>query len=215
MGEANLQSAPARSLKSESEMISRRAMLDLPHIIPLAEYCRCLRAEGRGTVPEFDPRDGGVAAKVLFLMEKPGPMTDDNGLTGRIGSGFISRDNDDPTAEAILFFMEQADIERGLSILWNTVPWWNGTRKVAAKELATGIERLAGLLELLPNIRVVVGVGAKSLKAREFVERRGLPFISSAHPSPINRARRRALWDNIPEQWRAAHEHLTIEKNSV
>jgi hypothetical protein len=62
-------------------------MLDLPHIIPLAEYCRCLRAEGRGTVPEFDPRDGGVAAKVLFLMEKPGPVTDDNGLTGRIGSG--------------------------------------------------------------------------------------------------------------------------------
>jgi len=190
-------------------------MLHLPHIAPLAEYCRHLRAEGRGTVPDFDPRDGGVAAQVLFLMEKPGPMTDNNGLTGRTGSGFISRDNDDPTAEAIVHFMEEAAIDRGQSILWNTVPWWNGTRKVSAEELSTGIERLAGLLDLLPTVRVVVGVGAKSLKAQEFIKRRGLPFVPSMHPSPINRARRRVAWEKIPHQWSSAHKHLTNIKNKI
>lgn len=188
-------------------------MLDLPHIAPLAEYCRHLRAEDRGTVPDFDPHDGGVAAQVLFLMEKPGPMTDDNGLTGRTGSGFISRDNDDPTAEAIFYFMQEAAIDRGQSVLWNTVPWWNGTRKVSAEELSTGIERLEGLLNLLPNIRVVVGVGAKSLKAREFIKRRGLPFVPSMHPSPLNRARRRAAWDKIPDQWFSAHKYLSNNMN--
>ena len=188
-------------------------MLDLPHIAPLTEYCRQLRAEDRGTVPDFDPHDGGVEAQVLFLMEKPGPMTDDKGLMGRTGSGFISRDNNDPTAEAIFHFMREAAIDRGHSVLWNVVPWWNGTRKVSAEELSTGIERLAGLLTLLPKISVVVGVGAKSLKAREFIHRRGLPFVPSMHPSPLNRARRKAAWDKIPEQWFLAHKYLTTKMN--
>jgi hypothetical protein len=50
-------------------------------------------------VPDFDPLDGGVNAQVLFLLEKPGPMAAEDGK--RAGSGFISRDNDDGTAEAI------------------------------------------------------------------------------------------------------------------
>ena len=39
-------------------------------------------------VPDFDPLDGGVEARALFLFEKPGRMT-----AGQSGSGFISRDN--------------------------------------------------------------------------------------------------------------------------
>ncbi|MBS8228341.1 uracil-DNA glycosylase [Vannielia litorea] len=183
-------------------------MLDQPHIAPLAEYCRSLRSTNRGTVPDFDPCDGGVAAQMLFLMEKPGPMAGGDGIAGRTGSGFVSRDNNDPTAEAILRFMEQAAIGREQSVLWNTVPWWNGTRKVGADELSSGIERLDELLDLLPKVSVVVGVGAKAGKARELVERRTLPFIQSAHPSPINRARRRAVWEKIPDQWRAARTYL-------
>lgn len=176
---------------------------------PLAEYCQQLREANRGTVPDFDPFDGGTAAEILFLMEKPGRMTDSDGIAGRVGSGFISRDNDDQTAEAILRFMEQAAIPRNQSILWNTIPWWNGTRKVSAEELSAGIERLAELLSLLPNIKAVVGVGAKSRKAQPLFKSRALPFISSAHPSPINRASRRAVWEKIPDQWIAAHKHVT------
>jgi hypothetical protein len=155
-------------------------------------------------VPDFDPLDGGVEAKALFLMEKPGPMTDNTGLSGRMGSGFVSRDNDDPTAEAILPFMEDSGIDREQTILWNTVPWWNGTRAISASELAAGTESLTILLGLLPELRVVVGAGAKSRSAEKTISHLGLPFIQSTHPSPINWARRRALWDLIPAQWAQA-----------
>jgi hypothetical protein len=76
-------------------------------------------------VPEFDSLDGGVDARVLFLFEKPGPMTaEGNGANRRVGSGFISRNNDDPTAEATFTFMRQANLPRKLTILWNVIPWW-------------------------------------------------------------------------------------------
>ncbi len=81
---------------------------------------------------------GGIEARVLFLFEKPGPMTADEAIGKRPGSGFISRDNDDPTAEAVFNFMRQADIPRELTILWNVIPWWNVRRGVERLELLDG-----------------------------------------------------------------------------
>jgi hypothetical protein len=69
-------------------------MLYEPHIEPLTLYAARLRESGFD-VPESDPLDGGVNAQVLFQFEKPGPMTASEG-----GSGFVSRNNDDPSAEA-------------------------------------------------------------------------------------------------------------------
>src|ERR1019366_4921133 len=89
-----------RSLRDAEVRERRRAMLHHPHIAPLTAYAARLLQRGLGEVPEFDPFDGGVDAQVLFLFEKPGPMT-----VGGDGSGFISRNNDDPTAEATFEFM--------------------------------------------------------------------------------------------------------------
>lgn len=111
----------------------RRDMLRRPHMKPLVVYTGLLREGGCGEVPEFDPLDGGVNAQVLFLFEKPGPMTAEAN-----GSGFISRNNDDLTAEATFKFMEQAGIPRGLTITWNVIPWWNCTRKVDWAGIARG-----------------------------------------------------------------------------
>jgi hypothetical protein len=49
-----------------------------------------------GEVPDFDPVDGGIGARALFLLDAPGPMTSEAGK--RIGSGFISRFNFWPLA---------------------------------------------------------------------------------------------------------------------
>jgi len=99
-------------------------------------------------VPEFDPLDGGVDARVLFLLEKPGRKTVDGGsISGRSGSGFISRNNDDPTAAAAIDFMQKAGIPRKLTISWNVIPWWNGTKKVKASELRDGIGCLKELIQ--------------------------------------------------------------------
>lgn len=197
-----------RSLRTSEAVAARKAMRDLPHMGPLLAYCERLRDEKRGQVPDFDPADAGTDARVLFLMEKPGRMTEDSAATGPIGSGFVSRDNDDGTAAAIATFMEDAGIGRNLSILWNTVPWWNDTRRITAAEHRDGVDRLAELLELLPHLRVVVGVGSRANRVREIVERRRIPFLLSAHPSPINRAARPALWNAIPRQWAKALEYL-------
>lgn len=192
-----------RSLKSPTAIAARRAMGDLPHIALLRDYAAKLRARDAGTVPEFDPMDGGTEARLLFLMEKPGPMTDDLAATGKTGSGFISRDNDDPTAEAIFTFMRQAGIARQDTVLWN-VSWWNGTRKITPAELNAGLQQLGALIDLLPRLTTVIAVGRRAARAKAAVEEHGLAFYASAHPSPINRAARPEVWNAIPGIWAEA-----------
>jgi hypothetical protein len=63
----------------------------------LTDYAASLRERGSIEVPEFDPSDGGVEARALLLLEKPGRMTAEVGSGKRSSSRFISRDNDDPT----------------------------------------------------------------------------------------------------------------------
>src|SRR5271170_2745460 len=65
-----------RSLKSPAAQERRRAMLTLPHVAPLVRYTEQLRSRPGACVPEFDPCDGGIDARILFLFEKPGPKTD-------------------------------------------------------------------------------------------------------------------------------------------
>lgn len=193
-----------RSLKNPTAIAARRAILDRPQIAPLRDYAAWLRAEHLGTVPEFDPMDGGTNARLLFLMEKPGPMTDDRARTGKTGSGFISRDNDDPTAEAIFNFMRQAGIAREETVLWNVIPWWNGSRKITPPEINAGLRQLDALMNLLPKLTTVIAVGRRAARAKALVEKHRLAFYCSAHPSPINRAARPKFWSAIPDIWAEA-----------
>ena len=174
-------------------------MLSFPHIAPLTAYAAELRSRNVGVVPDFDPLDGGVEARVLFLFEKPGPMTSE--YEERTGSGFISRNNDDPTAEATFTFMAKAGIPRSLTVIWNVVPWWNGTRKVTAHELREGAACVEQLVKLLPNLSAVVMVGDRAARAKQYLETTTLTLIASCHPSPIVRATNRAKWETIPSQW--------------
>lgn len=190
-----------RTLRDPAAVARRRSLLTSGRAKVLADYARGLRGMGRGEVPDFDPLDGGKGAKALFLFEKPGPMTSYDRSGKRVGSGFISRDNDDPTAEATFRFMEEAGLDRRVTVVWNMVPWWNGTRAIGADELRAGMGALDGLLMLLTDLRVVVLVGRKAGRARSHLETRGLPVIESAHPSPIVRASRPAAWQAIPARW--------------
>lgn len=191
-----------RALRSREARESRRAMLDLPHVAPLTAYAVELRSRGVGTVPDFDPLDGGIAAKVLFLFEKPGPMTDAHAPPGlRMGSGFVSRDNDDPTAEATFRFMRQAGVPRTMAVLWNAVPWWNGTTRLSSEELTAGADAASVLLSLLPDLRAIVLVGAKARRLAPRLAGLKPGLLTSAHPSPIVRASRPELWNAIPDAW--------------
>lgn len=122
---------------------------------PLRAWADELAARRGVVVPCFDPTERGVKTQVLFLAEAPGPMT--NAGNKRPGSGFISVDNDDGTAENVWNTRNEVGLHAGL-LLWNIVPWYLGpaTKKPNAAELAQGAMELRRLLGLLTDLSAVV-----------------------------------------------------------
>lgn len=138
-------------------------------------------------IPGFDPKDGGSAAKVLFLLEAPGPRAVDRNL--------ISRDNDDQTAAHFKALLADAKIERAETALWNVVPWYIGNadrtkiRPACVSDLREADAQLVKLLHLLPALCAVVLVGRKARhkSMRALVEREAseVGVFECYHPSPL------------------------------
>lgn len=192
----------ARSLSSLVAREERVRMLNRSHIAPLTEFVRQLREkhDPKLEFPDFDPLDGGIHADILFLFEKPGPGTSSSGK----GSGFISRNNDDPTAEATFKFMNDARLPRERTVIWNMIPGWNGTRKITGPERQASLNTLNDLLCNFSKSVTVVLVGRQAQRARQFLEGRRYRVILSDHPSPIVRARYPDRWRAIPSIWATA-----------
>ena len=180
----------------------RRLLLSAPHMLPLTRFVQSLRAQAGLFVPDFDPHDGGTGARLLLVLEKPGPT-----VAPPIGSGFVSRDNPTETGRAIRDGMSAARVPRDAMAIWNTVPWWNGTMRVRVGEARDGAVALERLLPLLPSLRCVVLAGAV---ARRFgapvCARAGLRVFECVHPSPNARAgpATSTAWRALPDVWRGA-----------
>ena len=169
---------------------ARLEALEQPHVLQLTSFVRQLREEmGAGySIPYFDPADGGTAAEILFLLEAPGPRA--------VASGFVSRDNPDETAKNIFLLNAEAGIDRKRTVCWNIVPWYIGTgtkiRPANRTDVELGARSLGRVLALLPNVRVVVFLGAPAAKAEGLVRsmRPNAHLVSIPHPSPVfvNRA---------------------------
>lgn len=193
-------------LKLPEFIAGRRAELTKEHIAPLAKFAESLRGGEMGEIPDFDPWDGGTRARALFLFEKPSSKA--------AASGFISRNNDDQTAENTFKFMVKADVPRKKVCIWNVVPGWNGTTKVKAAELNAGVHALSELFPLLPRLKIVVLVGKKAARALPLLDETHLKIIQSPHPSPQVKGRYRGQWDSIPVIWRCVREFIECDKNS-
>lgn len=148
----------------------------------LETWRRSLVDSGR-RMPLFDPKDGGAAARLLILLETPGP--------GGAGDRAVSRDNPTGTARNLSRFLDEAAIARGDTILWNTVPWIihePGARNRALRrgEIAEGLAVLPGFLALLPRLRVVILSGRIAREAAPVVSAHcpGVPALTMPHPSP-------------------------------
>ena len=156
-------------------------MLTLPRVKPLQDHLASVKARsGRDRMPHFDPCDGGVNARALFLLEAPGPQA--------VGSAFISRNNPDPTARNLLRLMHDADIARGDSLIWNVVPWYVGVpgriRPVTRADVQEALPYLRELLNLLPGLQVIVLVGKKAQSATEAIKTMTpLRIVPTHHPS--------------------------------
>ncbi len=185
-------------------MERKLALLDEPHIAPLTQFVRRLRSQRGGgeSVPWFDPDEGGVGARILLLLEAPGPRATGPGgpRPAAEGSGFISCDNNDQTAANLWALLDQAGVDRREIVTWNIVPWYVGDgtaiRPVSVADLEEARPALRELLSLLPEVRVVVLLGRKAAAGWQ---RAGtdLPTIEAPHPSPQAVNPRPAAWAEI------------------
>ncbi|BDL40048.1 Uracil-DNA glycosylase superfamily [Methylorubrum extorquens DSM 13060] len=158
-------------------------MADAPHVRPLRAFARMIAAERGAAVPDPDPLDGGVEARLLLLLETPGPSI------GR--TGFVSRDNPTGTAANLFRFLAEAGIARRDTLIWNAVPWVIHApgalnRAPLRSEASAAAPYFAPLLALLPRLAVVVPAGrfAREASAPLAALRPELPVVAIPHPSP-------------------------------
>lgn len=154
-----------------------------PHVRPVNELVDELRdRDGRGWMPHVAPLHGGVHARLLVLLRDPGPGTHHDG-----GSGFLCIENDDPTAEALGRAFTGLGIPPSSYTPWNAYPWYVNTAPTTAQREA-GVEPLLRLLDLLPELQVVLLCGneaqdvwRRAVRRRPILERDLLP-VETYHP---------------------------------
>ena len=145
-----------------------------------------LRAEhGDASVPGFDPSNGNEHARVLFLLESPGPRA--------VASGIISLDNQDPSARNFRTQLDEAGLCRADIAIWNMVPWYVGTddfsklANVSAAHIERGAASLPSLLAAMPHLGVMCFVGDKAQRGARHIQhellRRGIARIDLWHTS--------------------------------
>lgn len=191
---------PSRSLRDARVRADKLLRVDEPAIGPLNDLVRQGRSRDNSrAIPWVDPDGGGTGARVLVLMEAPGPRTVRDG-----DAGFCSEDNDDATAATLHDLRVRSGLPRDAYVRWNIVPWavydadgrW---RAPTDQNLFEAAPALGELLTALPELRLVICMGAKALSG--FMRHITLtdnptpPLILGVpHPSQRNtRARAEAL----------------------
>ncbi len=170
------------TLIEPDEVKRRLATLTLPHIAPLIAYTQQITTKLGSTyeIPYFDPCDGGIEAKALFLLEAPGRKA--------VGSNFISRNNPDPSARTMCTLLSQAGLLRKTTLLWNIVPWYIGNessiRPATKSDITTALPFVQGLINLLPNLQAIVLIGRKAQSSKlQLTQLTNARLFESYHPS--------------------------------
>ncbi|PPF51231.1 hypothetical protein C5B94_14860 [Clavibacter michiganensis] len=122
-----------------------------PHMAPVNAFVAAIREPDRaGFVPRVAPHHGGTDARVLSVLRDPGPKTQEG-----VGSGFLSIENDDPTAERQAALFAEHGIRDRDVLPWNAYPWFID-RAPGAVEGRLGARVLVELVALLPDLEVVL-----------------------------------------------------------
>ncbi|MCJ2014686.1 uracil-DNA glycosylase [Methylobacterium sp. J-076] len=174
-----------KSLADPAALAARRALADAPHVAPLRALARRIAQERGAPVPDPDPLDGGVTARLLLLLETPGPMV--------LRTGFVTRDSANGTAPNLFRFLREAGLARADTLIWNAVPWVihapGALNRAPRRAEAKAAEPyLAPLLALLPDLAVAVLAGrfAAGCAPALATLRPRLPLVAIPHPSPTS-----------------------------
>ena len=184
----------------------RVAAFQSPHMLALNQFVHDLRRLP-GEVPYFDPLDGGIDARLMILLETPGPK--------RSNPRFTSRDNQAPAARNLKKLLDEAGIPRAMTIIWNAVPWVLPRRakklgRPTACDLETATASFGKLLEILPALDVIVtaGVIATKFMAERKELCRSIKTVSMPHPSPVYLNTRPDLYASSLASLRSAYRML-------
>lgn len=175
--------AAPKTLADPMAVEHRRALVaEAPHLRPLSGYLEALRA-AHGAVPAPDPLDGGAEARLLLLLEAPGPRI--------VRTHLVSRDNPTGTAANLFRYLAEAGLPRRDTLIWNAVPWvihapGAPNRAPTRAEVAAGLATLPRLLACLPRLRAVVLAGRVAGGAAPWfaAHRPDLALVAMPHPSP-------------------------------
>jgi hypothetical protein len=157
-----------------------------PHVEPINRLVDELgELDDAGHPPYVAPMYRGIHAPAVAILRDPGPKAG-----GVAGSGFLSIENDDQTAERQCAFFTESGIEPANVVPWNAYPWYINARPTKT-QLAAGTRPLHQLLDLLPALRVVLLLGGDAQAAwqlflsgnRANISRRGIEALSTYHPS--------------------------------
>ena len=157
-----------------------------------------MRARGLN-IPNVDPFDGGVSARALFLLETPGPRA--------VGTGFVSRDNPDPSAKNIGTALDDAAFLRSEIVLWNVVPHCVSTvdknRNVTSAQIRDAMPDTQAFVDCLSNLKVIVLCGRRAQKVAPLLQLpSGVELLSTFHPGARSYSR---------QKYRE-HIHMTFRK---
>lgn len=161
----------------------------------LVERWRLGGSTGSRFVPWFDPDGAGTSARVLLLMEAPGPRTVAAG-----DLGFSSLDNDDATTRQVRRALSPSGLDPAHCLRWNVVPWAltsseGRRRSPRVDDLEDARPALSALLAELTDLRVVVPFGSAALEGwMRYLTLTDhpvvIPTLAVPHPSPVNGHRR-------------------------
>lgn len=190
---------------SKTPMEGKQSRLHDSHVAPLNEFVQRWRTKlpADHHIPWFDPCDGGIEARILFILEKPGPGPQ------RGGVDFVSQDNKDPTAQRIKGGLEKLGVDRSQVAFWNAVPAWNGKIRIVAAELDQGALQVQEVLQLMPSVRslVLAGEKAKDVFSRMTLAGFQLPthvkVFFSPHPAARGFKKSEAI-DRLADAWKNA-----------
>ncbi len=206
-GSVSLASLPKQHRNPEF-LAAKQSRLREEHVAPVQAFVDEIRQErGTESVPYVDPESGGVSARVLFILESPaGPAA--------LGSGMLSPDNDDETAANMWRLYEQSGLPRSTALHWNAVPWYVGDdgreKSVKAREVLAGALWLDRLLDLLPELRLVVTMGKPAEQAfKAYVDVHGgdrVEWLAAPHPSPKVKHGHAHLWPQVEAAFERAAE---------
>lgn len=201
-----------RLFRDPSEISQRENEINSANVAPLNAWVRTLRTRlgSNAIIPWFDPQDGGCQARILWLLEAPGPKA----TRERGGSGFISCNNNDGTAQNTWETRNKAGVSRNLTVHWNVIPYYIGTdtkiRAYNPNDIAAVGPYILELLGLLTNLKVVIlgGEAARKVWRDNAPRQSNLFVIECPHPSPTNLNTRIGNRELVIKAWRDAVKHI-------